>query len=139
MDYLLPVSEADKCKHCANWDYSQKNMLEYPVPDDYLDDQHEHSPEPPQHRAALQQNTIVPVKMTYDYLKKGCTFCYYNVFQRTRNKTKAYSYLSTLGVSTEYQKCVIEQAIANRAQHTNLSSLSTDVILKDLKYPSLWT
>ena len=103
-------------------------------PKHYPSQAHHDSPQPPQHRAA-GLTKVYPVEMTYEYLRQGCAYCFYNIFKGVWNVREAHTYLQVLGVKEDYRKQhVIQKAEAlhkDRPAHSNC--------LLELHYPALWT
>ena len=122
------------CNYCADWDYNNINTLQYPVPKCYPCKAHLDSPKPPCYREA-GINYIKPVYMTYQYLKEGCAYCFFNLFMNEWKKNESVCYMKVLGVKDSYAMAnVINKAISLRTTQPNNHNC-----VQELKFPSMWT
>ena len=68
------------CQNCADWDYGRSNLLGILPPDSYPTNSHQDSPNPPTDHSARKEK-IIPITLTYDILKQGCGYCFYNMYK----------------------------------------------------------
>ena len=124
------------CIKCADWNYENKEILKQTLPKNYPSNHHLKSPCPPKYRSSAKDTFyIIPVKMTYEYLKQGIKFCYFNLYHKTWSKSEAECYLRILGVNKDFSDTfVIKNAIDNRDNCIEWNRSCTDNII----YPSLW-
>lgn len=103
-------------------------------PVNYPDSQHVNSPDPPKHCGAKDQHNLPAVRVTYEYLRKGYAFCFFNVYRGVWTIQNAQTYMQVLGVKEEYTRnYIIHKAKALKGQYPSLPNWKSH-----LRYPSLW-
>ena len=91
------TSTSCNCCICADWDYSH-HMMAQPCSNNYPTTEHEDSPIHPKQRGVRNQRMLPSVKMTYEYLRQGCKYCFFNVFKGYWSITTAMEYMRIVGV-----------------------------------------
>ena len=138
--FLQRVSTVDEeatkfCAHCYDWNYTHPSMC-VTKPPDYPTSQHPDSPSPPAGREVNNITYLYPMELTYDILKQGVKFCFFNCYQGYWTKASVMAYLKSIGVNESYgNNNVYLPAIRCRR---NLS-IDASEVFDYLKFPVHWS
>ena len=123
------------CNRCADWNYDHYKMT-VPKPSLYPSECAIDSPTPHELRPVGGIAHLRPLILTFDNLKVGAQFIFYNVYKSTFNLAQAKAYAKSIGLSAEcVQNVIINQAKQLRKNHPHLSR---DEALRTFQYPAIW-
>jgi len=132
------VSRSRVCKRkCADWDFDTTNrILNCSFPTNYPTTEHVDSPLHPSGRGLrCHQKKLPPVKLSYEFLKQACHYCFHNVYHKSWNIGMAETYLKTCAVNESFaRKGVIDKAIKCRESDDAPEDVSSTLL-----FPVLWT
>ena len=73
--------------------------------------------------------------MSFDYLREGSKFCFYQLLGEHWNITEARHYLNILGANKEVQNKILEKCKTARKHHTEINDRN---VLIDSELPAYW-
>ena len=86
------------CMVCCDWNFNHVKMA-MKKPADYPTEQHPDSPLPPTGREVQNIDYLYPIELSYDIMKAGVQFCFFNCYHGMWTKTSALSYLKSLCIN----------------------------------------
>ena len=114
MNNIVPPNEK-LCGTCYDWNYDHPAMNEN-KPHNYPITQHPDSPSPPVGREVLNRSFLYPIELSYEIMKEGVQFCFFNVYHGYRTKASSIVYLKSIGINESfaiknvYNKACLQQS-----------------------------
>ena len=127
-------NENDVCLKCCDWDFTHFRMG-VEKPNDYPTKQHPDSPTPPLGREVEGIDLLFPIELSYDILKAGVQFCFFNCYHSIWSKTAALAYLKALCINEKYGNEYVYQVALNCK---NISNINSSNINDFIVYPVIW-
>ena len=128
------VPTTNNCRTCCDWNYNHPEMKKS-KPKHYPESQHPNSPTPPIGREVENIENLYPIELTYDIIKAGIRFCFFNCYHDKWNKISALVYLKSIGVNAKYGDEYIYQ-VANQCRR--IETIDESNIYDYIEYPVMW-
>ena len=125
------------CSKCCDFDYHTSSIAKlFHPPTNYPRSKHVKSPPFPIGRdvvSSLNNNTLEPIKISYEVLTCGAQAACFNLLTKHWNVSETRAYLKTLGVSTSFSNTLIEHSTKNINQVT-----APILQMQSLSLPDVW-
>ena len=136
LELLYENAEISKsnCMVCCDWNFNHVKMA-MKKPADYPTEQHPDSPSPPTGREIQNIDYLYPIELSYDIMKAGVQFCFFNCYHGMWTKTSALSYLKSLCINEKYGNEYVYQIASSCKETINIDN---STIYDYIVYPVLW-
>lgn len=125
----------DHCRSCSNWNYFTKSRtILKAITEKYPRKQHKDSPRPPFKREVINVQYLEPMEQDYEWLKAGCRFCFHNVYFKVWNKSTSDEYMSTLGLSKNFNR----EYIVSKAEKLYNENPDIENPSENMCFPPMW-
>ena len=124
-----------RCIECCDWNYNH-SLLESSVPLNYPKKQHLESPSPPEGREVIDIQILKPIEMSYELMKQGVKFCFFNCYHGEWKQVEALVYLKSIGVNEKFGLHHVFNVARRLRKNPNYSNSN---VYSQLSFPSHWT
>ena len=122
------------CSSCCDWDFNHSKMG-VEKPNDYPTQEHPDSPEPPLGREVQGKDLLYPIELSYETLKSGVQFCFFNCYHGVWSKTASLTYLKSLCINEKYGNEYVYEIAMNCKNNSNINSSDINDFIV---YPVIW-